>query len=219
MKLPHWKLGLAVAAVMLLASGGLVLAQEKPPITPPAPPGPAIEEPPQEPAPKDVAPPPSDKGPAIVAPATNAAPPIKAPDSDDNDDDDNNDKSKSDDKDKVADGSAPVPETPGVRTRHSAAIIQALDKVTAETMRFEVPVGKAIRYKDLVFTVRSCETSAPEELVQDSIAYLQVRAEPKVQSGEETSHQVFSGWMFASSPGLDALQHPVYDAWLIACKA
>jgi hypothetical protein len=214
MKRRRWKIGAAAAAIVI-ASAGLVLAQEKPPMTPPAPP-PVVETPPQEPAPTNL--PPPDKGPDIVAPDTNDTPTIKAPDdSDDNDDSDH--KSKDDGKSKEADSSAAVPETPGVRTRHSAAIIQALDKVTAETMRFEVPVGKTIRYKGLVFTVRSCETSAPEELVQDSIAYVQVRAEPKVQSGEEASHQVFSGWMFASSPGLDALEHPVYDAWLIACKA
>ena len=217
MKALRWKSGL-VAAALLLASGGLVLAQEKP-ATPPPPPGPVIETPPQEPAPKDLPPSPEDKGPAIVAPATNAAAPIKAPDDDQDDNDDSDKKSKSDDDSKAADSSAAVPETAGVRTRHATAIIQALDKVTAETMRFEAPIGKPIRYKGLVFMVRSCETAAPEELVQDSIAYVQVRAEPKVQSGEETSHQVFSGWMFASSPGLDALEHPVYDAWLIACKA
>jgi hypothetical protein len=215
MKPLRWKSGLAIAA-LLLASGGLVVAQDQPAPTPPPTTPPAVETPPQEPAPKDLPPTPADK--TIVAPPTNAAPPIKAPD-DEEDKGDHDKPSKSDDSSKVADSAAAVPETPGVRTRHSAAIIQALDKVTAETMRFEAPIGKPIRYKGLVFTVRSCETSAPEELVQDSIAYVQVRAEPKVQSGEETSHQVFSGWMFASSPGLDALEHPVYDAWLIACKA
>ena len=215
MKPLYWKSGLAVAATVLLASGGLVLAQEKAPMTPPAPPGPSIESPPQEPAPKDL--PPADTGPEAAAPAAAAQPAAKPhADKDDNDDDKS---SKDDDDSKEADSSAAVAETPGVRTRHSAAIIQALDKVTAETMRFEAPVGKTIRYKGLVFTVRSCETSAPEEILQDSIAFVQVRAEPKVQSGEEASHQVFSGWMFASSPGLDALEHPVYDAWLIACKA
>ncbi len=162
-KLLRWKLGLAFAVVML-ASGGLVLAQQ--PTTTPAPPTPAVETPPQEPAPKDLPPTPADKGPAIVAPATNAAPPIKAPDDDQDDNDDSDKTSKDDNGSKAADSSAAVPETPGVRTRHSAAIIQALDKVTAETMRFEAPIGKPIRYKGLVFTVRSCETSAPEELVQ-----------------------------------------------------
>jgi hypothetical protein len=48
---------------------------------------------------------------------------------------------------------------------------------------------------------------------------MEVRAEPKAQTEERPSRQVFKGWMFASSPGLHPLEHPVYDAWLIACKA
>ena len=106
-----------------------------------------------------------------------------------------------------------------VRQRHGGAIIQGLDKITAETMRFEVRVGHPVRYKGLVFTVRECETTGADEPMADSMAFVEVRDEPRSAGGEQTSHEVFAGWMFASSPGLRPLQHPVYDAWLIACKA
>ena len=113
------------------------------------------------------------------------------------------------------------PVEPLKRVRSGSAIVQALDKVTAETLRFEVPVGGSVRYKSLVFTVRACESAAPDETAPESAAYMLVDSSPKPQPGRPTppTRQVFKGWMFASSPGLNPLQHPVYDAWLIACKA
>ena len=69
-----------------------------------------------------------------------------------------------------------------------------------------------------MFTLQCCETSAPDEPVKDAIAFLQVRSEPHAQS-EEAAREMFRGWMFASAPGLNPLKHPVYDAWLIACRA
>lgn len=115
------------------------------------------------------------------------------------------------------------PETPPVplkRARASAAILQAIDKVTAETIRFEAPVGQPIRYKSLVFTVRACETAAPDELAPEAVAYVVVDSEPRPQPGRarRPSRQIFRGWMYASSPSINPLEHPVYDAWVIACR-
>ncbi|KRA60246.1 hypothetical protein ASD79_08390 [Caulobacter sp. Root655] len=106
------------------------------------------------------------------------------------------------------------------RARSSVAIIQALDKVTTETMKFEAPVGQPIRYKTLVFTVRACETTAPDEDAPDSVAYVTVDTQPKALPGRVAppGRQIYKGWMYANAPGLNPLQHPVYDAWLIACK-
>jgi hypothetical protein len=100
------------------------------------------------------------------------------------------------------------------------AVIQALDKITAETMRFEVQVNQPVRYKTLIFTVRTCETSASNEPVRDSIAHIQIDSQPIAVAGRPPvpGRQLFKGWMFASTPGLNPFQHPVYDAWLIACK-
>ena len=113
-----------------------------------------------------------------------------------------------------------APVVPLARTRSNIAVLQALDKVTADTIRFEVPVGQPVRYKTLVFTVRACETTAPDEPVPDFSAYVLVDSQPIPAPGKgiPPARQVFRGWMYASSPGLNPLQHPVYDAWLIACK-
>ena len=112
------------------------------------------------------------------------------------------------------------PAAPLTRARSNIAILQALDKVTAETIRFEAPVGQPVRYKTLVFTVRACETTAADEPVQDYSAYILIdsQALPTPGKAAPPARQAFRGWMYARSPGLNPLQHPVYDAWLISCR-
>ncbi|WP_339913826.1 DUF2155 domain-containing protein [uncultured Brevundimonas sp.] len=114
------------------------------------------------------------------------------------------------------------PEVPaGPRQRRRIAIIQAIDKVTADTMRFEVEVGgRPVRFNNtLIFKARACELSAGDELTDDAIAYLEISLQPRgVLPGTEP-RQLFRGWMFASSPGVSGLEHPVYDAWVVGCKA
>jgi hypothetical protein len=119
-----------------------------------------------------------------------------------------------------AKAAAAKPVEPMKRPRYAVAVIQALDKVTAETVRFEAPVNQPVRYKALIFTVRACETTAPDEPGSDAIAHVEIDSQPKGPEGAAPppSRQVFRGWMFASSPGLNLFQHPIYDAWLIACK-
>lgn len=188
-------------------------AQPTPPSTPPRNTDPSTQLPPQETAPPDVAPPArDDTPPPVVAPGAGPTP-VTAPPVDDEDK-----KPASGKTAKTAEAVEPAAPTEK-RARHGSAIIQALDKITAETMRFEAKVGRPVRYKGLVFTVRSCETTAGDEAMPDSVAYLDIRSEPKAQTEEQPSKQVFRGWMFASSPGVNGLEHPVYDAWLIACKA
>ena len=110
---------------------------------------------------------------------------------------------------------------PTTRPRYDVAIIQALDKVTAESFRFEAGVGQPVRYRNLVVTVKACEQTVDDEAVSDYIAYLTIDSQPKAAPGKPTPppRQAFKGWMYASSPGLNPLQHPVYDAWLISCRA
>lgn len=193
------RLGLSLLAVLALAgAAGLVRAQQTPapaPVEPPpgeAPAAPEAEEPPPAP----IASPPSQPAPtAAEKPATSETRP----------------------KPQVAE----KPAEPIRRGRAGTAIIQAIDKVTAETLRFEAPIGQPIRYKTLVFTVRACEVSAPDESMPEAIAYMTIDSQPRSLTGRAPPRpeQVFRGWMFASSPGLNPLQHPVYDAWLIACRA
>lgn len=110
---------------------------------------------------------------------------------------------------------------PGRRQRRRVAIVEAVDKITAETMRFEVEVGgRPVRFqKTLIFSVRACEVSAPDELVEDSIAYLEVSLQPRGVLQSSAPRQIFRGWMFASAPAVSGLQHPNYDAWVVGCKA
>ena len=123
-----------------------------------------------------------------------------------------------------AEASKPAAEpttTPGRRQRRPVAIIQAIDKVTAESMRFEVEVGgRPVRFnKTLIFSARACEVSASDEQTEDAIAYLEVGVQPRGVIVPTEARQIFKGWMFASSPGVSGLQHPIYDAWVVGCKA
>jgi hypothetical protein len=113
------------------------------------------------------------------------------------------------------------PETPTPRRRLRVAVVEAIDKITAERMRFEVVVGgRPVRFNgSLVFTARACELSAPNETVEDAIAYMDISLQPRGALAATEPRQVFRGWMFASTPAVSGLQHPLYDAWVVGCKA
>ena len=110
---------------------------------------------------------------------------------------------------------------PARRQRRRVAIVEAIDKITAESMRFEVEVGgRPVRFqRTLIFTARACEVSAPDEQVSDAVAYLEVSLQPRGVIQVSEPRQIFRGWMFASSPAVSGLQHPIYDAWIVGCKA
>jgi hypothetical protein len=88
-------------------------------------------------------------------------------------------------------------------------------------MRFEVEVGgRPVAFrKTLIFTARACEVSAGDELVSDAIAYLEVGLQPRGLLQINEPRQIFRGWMFASSPAVNGLEHPIYDAWVVGCRA
>ncbi len=113
-----------------------------------------------------------------------------------------------------------APPPPPKRPHYATAILQTLDKVTAETLRFEAKVDEPVRYKDLVITVHACETQASDEPYAQTAAHLDVQYQPDVLGGRtpHVARQVFRGWMFGDAPGLHPFEHPIYDVWLIACK-
>jgi hypothetical protein len=111
-----------------------------------------------------------------------------------------------------------APAKPMTRPRFTAAVLQAVDKVTAETLRFEAKVGEPLRYKGLLMTVHACENTAPDEGFSDSLAHLEIQTEPETYAGRAPSRVIYRGWMSENSPGLHPLEHPSYDLWLIACK-
>lgn len=219
-----------VAALALMASGAVLasalndLPQDAVPIqdttaalnrqtTPPSPPP---IEPEPEAAPAPAAPvavtPAAPIAVTPLAPVTVAATPAA--------------EAESDEADEAEVAPAPVqqveePATPARRQRRRVAIVEAIDKITAESMRFEVEVGgRPVRFqRTLIFTARACEVSAPDELVSDSVAYLEVSLQPRGVIQVNEPRQIFRGWMFASSPAVSGLQHPIYDAWVVGCKA
>jgi hypothetical protein len=203
-------LGAAVAVLTAGAATWGYAQQGAPDVTAPAPPPAAPAVAPAPPKPKEAAKPKDEAAPVAAKPADTAA-------SDDTSDGDNPEVASAAPKAKPA---AAKPVEPEKRPRYPVAVIQALDKVTAQTVRFEAPVGRAVRYKSLIFIVHACETTAADEASPDAIAHIEIDAQPPAPDGQQQqpARQVFRGWMFASSPGLNLLEHPIYDAWLIACK-
>lgn len=93
-------------------------------------------------------------------------------------------------------------------------MLQGLDKVTARVSTINAPVDRPVRFGTLEITLRACHKRPPEEPPENA-AFLEIR---ELRLGEQP-RQLFSGWMFSSSPALNPLQHPVYDVWVLDCKA
>lgn len=102
----------------------------------------------------------------------------------------------------------------------SVLVMRGLDKITAETIDFEIPIGGEYRYGPLVIAPSYCRRRPPEE-TPEIFAFLQITDQRTdgtgIDSGEDTE-PVFSGWMFGSNPALNPLEHPVYDVWVIDCR-
>ena len=95
----------------------------------------------------------------------------------------------------------------------SVAVLQGLDKVTARVSAIDAPLNIAVRFGTLEITARTCRRRPPEE-PPETAAFLDIR---DLKAGQAPA-RLFSGWMFASSPALSALEHPVYDVWVIDCR-
>jgi len=97
---------------------------------------------------------------------------------------------------------------------HPQVKLQFLDKATARTVTLEAKVGSTVEYGSTFIKIQACRKSEPLDK-PESAAFLQVW---EVPIGAEKSEWLFSGWMFASSPALSAMDHPVYDIWVLDCK-
>ena len=93
------------------------------------------------------------------------------------------------------------------------AVLQGLDKVTARISPIQAPIGEEVAFGTLVITARTCRKRPPEE-TPETTAFLEIIDDKP----GEPPQLVFSGWMFASSPALSALEHAVYDIWVVDCK-
>jgi hypothetical protein len=117
-------------------------------------------------------------------------------------------------------GLAALSLAPGAHAARAAtiAVLQGLDKTTARVSRFDAPVDQSVKFGTLVITVKACVKAPPEE-PPNTAAFLEI---DKVQPGETNnvvSKQVFSGWMFAASPAVSALEDPIYDINVLDCKS
>lgn len=98
------------------------------------------------------------------------------------------------------------------RIENSVAVFAALDKVTAKISRLEVPLNQTADFGALKVTPRACYTRGPTEQPKTTTF---VEVDETQLDGKQK--RIFSGWMFADAPGLNAVEHPVFDVWLTDC--
>lgn len=94
---------------------------------------------------------------------------------------------------------------------------QGLDKITARIKTFDIKVGEKKKFGILDIKLEKCVFSKPLER-PESIGYIKVLDQTEKQSSIKNKISIFEGWIFASSPALNAMEHPVYDISLISCK-
>ena len=92
------------------------------------------------------------------------------------------------------------------------AILEALDKITGRVFTLEAAIGSEVEFGRLRINPYKCYKSPPEQ-PPESIAFLEIRE----TTPNQEIKRVFAGWMFASSPGLSTLEHPIYDIVVLDC--
>ncbi len=103
-----------------------------------------------------------------------------------------------------------VPGKDGVKRM---VILRGLDKMTGQAVNIDAPIGVPVHFATLTITARYCYSTPPSE-TPETTAFLQVED----HRPDRPAKQVFSGWMLASSPSLNAMQHPLYDVSVISCR-
>jgi hypothetical protein len=98
------------------------------------------------------------------------------------------------------------------RIRHPVAVFTGLDKITGRTIAFEAAAGETVQFGTLQITERACFTHPATEAPQTTTF-----VEVDEVSADNQYKRIFSGWMFAASPGLHGIEHPIYDIWLTNC--
>jgi hypothetical protein len=114
-------------------------------------------------------------------------------------------------------GAAALVLVPMAAHANTVAVLQGLDKTTARVSKFEAPVDRSVRFGTLVITVKACEKKPPEEEPNTAAFLIIDEVRPGDANGVE-SKRVFSGWMFASSPAISALEDPIYDINVLDCR-
>jgi hypothetical protein len=107
-----------------------------------------------------------------------------------------------------------VVEAPTPHIDNGKAVFSGLDKITGRTTSFDVAIGETVQFGALQVTPRACYTRPPTEATNTD-AFVEV--DEVTLQGE--IKRIFTGWMYASSPGLHAVEHPIYDVWLTDCAS
>jgi hypothetical protein len=94
-----------------------------------------------------------------------------------------------------------------------ALALRGLDKMTGRPVNIFAPIGVPVHFATLTITARYCYSTPPSE-TPETTAFVEIYD----RRADQSEHKVFSGWMLASSPSLNGLQHPLYDVWVISCK-
>ncbi|MBR2299036.1 MAG: DUF2155 domain-containing protein [Alphaproteobacteria bacterium] len=92
------------------------------------------------------------------------------------------------------------------------AQMQAMDKITGRVSIIEVPVNGAVSFGTFSIVVRSCKARTEEE-IPENFAFVDVTD----KSFDKEEYNIFKGWMLSSSPAVNAVEHPIYDVWLLKC--
>jgi hypothetical protein len=99
------------------------------------------------------------------------------------------------------------------KIKHPVAVFSGLDKITGRTIAFQAAAGETVQFGSLQITERACYTRPATEAPQTT-TFIEV---DEVNAANQYK-RIFSGWMFAASPGLHGIEHPIYDIWLTGCE-
>jgi hypothetical protein len=92
-------------------------------------------------------------------------------------------------------------------------MMRGLDKITGRPTSITAPIGKKVVFASLTITARFCY-STPASETPETTAFVQIED----HRPDQAARTIFSGWMYGSSPGLNAVEHPLYDVWVISCN-
>jgi len=103
-------------------------------------------------------------------------------------------------------GPPPVP-------ANAVLLMTGLDKITGRPTQIAAPLNVPVKFATFTIVARYCYSTPPSETPETS-AFVQIDD----HRPDQPEHRIFSGWMYASSPGLNGVEHPLYDVWVISCK-
>jgi len=113
----------------------------------------------------------------------------------------------------VAGAAAAASPAEAERLSNQVAVFAALDKVTARIKSLDVPINETVDFGALKITARVCYSRPPTERPKTT-AFVEI---DEIEL-DGSVKRLFTGWMFAESPGLNAVEHPVFDVWLTECR-